>query len=100
FYQRRRAPRLFDRLIEHAQSRHLTANIAAEAESFFAAVAMAQAGLGIALLPKPLLRLQQDLVARPLPPDASLVLETACAVHSSTEHDRLIQAATDHFART
>lgn len=100
FYQRRRAPRLFDRLIDISQAHQRTANIAAEAESFFAAVAMAQAGLGIALLPKPLLRLQQDLIARPLPSGASLTLETACAVHSSTEHDRLIQTATEHFAKT
>ena len=100
FYPRRRAPRLFDQLIGIAQTRNVTSNIVAEAESFFAAVAMAQAGLGIALLPGSLLQLQHDLVVRPLPFGASLVLETACAIHASTEHDDLVRMATAHLVKT
>lgn len=100
FYPRRRAPRLYDQLIGIAQPTHVTANIVAEAESFFAAVAMAQAGLGVALLPRPLLQLQHNLVVKPLPRDTSLVLETACAVHASTEHDDLIRTATEHLIQS
>lgn len=97
FYPRRRAPRLFDHIIGIAQTRNVTSNIMAEAESFFAAFAMAQAGLGIALLPQSLLHLKHRLTVRPLPRGASLVLETACAVHSSTARDDLIQVAAKHI---
>lgn len=97
FYSRRRAPRLYDRLIAIAQDIQANANIAVEAESFFAAIAMAQAGLGIALLPRSLLQLQHDLVVRPLPQSASLDLETACAVHASAEHDNLLRTLRDYL---
>lgn len=100
FYPRRRAPRLYDQLIGTAQPTHVTANIVAEAESFFAAVAMAQAGLGVALLPGSLLQLQHNLVVRPLPRNTSFILETSCAVHASTEHDDLIRMATEHLIQS
>lgn len=100
FYPRRRAPRLFDQLIGFAQSRGANANIVAEAESFFAAVAMAQAGLGVALLPRQLIHLQRDLKVTPLPSDAPISLETACAVHVSSAHDGLVREAIAHLTAT
>lgn len=97
FYSRRRALRLFDQFIGFAQARGVTANIVAEAESFFAAIAMAQAGLGIAFIPRQMLQLQRNLAVAPLPEGMPLFLETACAFHASATHDTLVQDMVTHF---
>lgn len=92
FYQRRRAPRLYDSLVGFAHGLGQHARIAAEAESFLAALAMAQAGLGIAILPPQVARLQRGLTVLPLPGDSPLSLKTACAVHQSEVEDPAIAA--------
>lgn len=92
FYPRRRAPRLYDSLVGFAQDLGISVRIVAEAESFLAAVAMAQAGLGIALLPHEIIRLQRGLTVLPLADDSPIHLATACAIHESEADDAAIQA--------
>ncbi len=97
FYPRRRAPRLFDGLIGFADRMGVTANIVTEAESFLAAAAMAQAGLGIALLPGQITPLQRDLKVLALPDDSPLSLTTACAVHKANADDEVINTCLRHL---
>ncbi len=98
FYPRRRAPRMYDGLVGFAHARSISTKIVAEAESFFAAVAMAQAGLGIALLPRGLLHLSRDLCIAELPDDCPLSLETACAFHARSAEDALVETAARYLA--
>ena len=97
YYPRRRAPRLFDGLIGFADRMGVTANIVAEAESFLAAAAMAQAGLGIALLPEQITSLQRGLRVLALPDDSPLSLTTAYAVHKSSAEDEVINTCLMHL---
>ncbi len=99
FYPRRRAPRLYDGLIGFAQGIGHTANIVTEAESFLAAVAMAQAGLGIALLPQQITGFQRGLTVLPLRPDCPLSLSTACAVEATRAEDAAIKACLHSLQR-
>ncbi len=87
FYVRRRAPRLYDGFVGFAQRQGLSANIVAEAETFLAAIAMAKAGLGIALLPSSFTDLQRGLDVVPLRSDCPLSLTTACAIHARNQDD-------------
>lgn len=92
FYPRRRAPRLYDSLVGFAQNLGISVRIVAEAESFLAAVAMAQAGLGVALLPREITRLQRGLTVLPLADDSPIQLFTACAIHEGEADDAAIVA--------
>lgn len=91
FYPRRRAPRLYDRFVGFADRLGHSARIVAEAESFLAAVAMARAGLGIAILPRPLTRIQPGSTVVPLPEDCPISLTTACAVHRTRAADAALK---------
>lgn len=97
FYPRRRAPRLYDTLIRYADSLGCHANIVSEAESFLSAVAMAQAGIGIALLPRPITPFLRDMQSSPLPDDCPLRLETAAAVWSGNSKASAIDACLEHL---
>ncbi|WP_299395450.1 LysR family transcriptional regulator [Pelagibius sp.] len=99
FYSRRRAPRFYDRLIAFAEHRGLAANIVVEAESFLAAVAMAQAGLGVALLPQQLIPLQRGLTVLPLPGNCPLSLVTAAAIHESRAKDVAVTACLESLSQ-
>ena len=92
FYPRRRAPRLYDQFVGFAETKGFSANIVAEAESFLAAVAMARAGLGIALLPRQVTHLHKGLKVLPLRKDCPLSLETACAIREAEASDAAIRA--------
>jgi len=91
YYPRQRAPRLYNEMIASAERCGGSADIVAEAESFFAARSMAQVGLGIALLP-PQVMLGQDLLRRiELPPGNCQTLQTSLAVHETMIDDPTVR---------
>lgn len=92
FYQRRRAPTYFADLIGRADAAGAALNVVAEAESFFAAAAMAQAGLGVALLPRCIRDMNAALASRDLPPGDDFTLETAIAFHPDVSTDPAVLA--------
>ncbi|MEM8811223.1 MAG: LysR family transcriptional regulator [Pseudomonadota bacterium] len=94
FYQRRRAPRFYADLLRSADNAGGAPSIVAEAASFFAAAAMAQAGLGIAFLPQSIAALHNGMTTFDLPEGRELTLETAIAFPASMAQDPTIRALT------
>ncbi|MEM7525400.1 MAG: LysR family transcriptional regulator [Pseudomonadota bacterium] len=91
FYQRRRAPRLYAELLRCADEGGDSALIVAEAESFFAAAAMAQAGLGVAFLPRDVARMtNMPLPTVDLPEGGALTLDAAVVTHPNAANDPAI----------
>lgn len=92
FYPRRRAPRLHDSFIGFAAGLGHQANIVSEAESFLSSVAMAHAGIGIALVPRQITQFLHGVQVKTLPDDSPLRLETAAAVRAGDRENAAIAA--------
>ena len=95
WYPYSRAPRVTTRFLALASAAGRAPDIAAEAESSLAAIAMAAAGLGIALVPRSFSQIEAPgCVLRPLA-GGPLYLERAVAVRTRDEADPVLNTLVD-----
>lgn len=94
WYPYRRAPRVTTRFLALASDAGRAPHIVAEAESSLAAIAMAAAGLGVALLPRSLAKIGEHQCLVRAIDGCPLFLERAAAVRSQNEGDPALAALT------
>lgn len=99
WHPHRRAPRLSADLFAKAQASGCVPNIVAEAESWHAARVLAAAGVGVALLPRPLAMLENAALRKAIV-GQPLAIKCAAATRSSDGDDYLLGQFINCVAQT